>query len=142
MKPLSPTGPTSPSGPTPYPSDFPPKKDPLDIPRLDEAIKRIKEVYDEWWMDEFDERFGKAHVGDKDGGYFVGSYLIGFIRKIVAVTQVNTEEKWKMKMRSRCLLQGCVYGLPHTKKPKDHCIYCGEARYRLTFLTMPNEDTT
>lgn len=29
--------------------------------------------------------------------------------------------------RQRCLLFGCVYGIPgHDEKPKEKCIYCGE----------------
>ena len=35
------------------------------------------------WLKEFDEKFGKAYVSDKEGGYFISSYLIDFINKLL-----------------------------------------------------------
>lgn len=31
------------------------------------------------------------------------------------------------EMKKRCLIEGCRYGIPYVdKKPKKHCMYCGE----------------
>ncbi len=37
---------------------------------------------DSTWIKEFDEKFGRAYISDKSGGYFIGSYLIEFIQKV------------------------------------------------------------
>jgi hypothetical protein len=38
----------------------------------------------EWWLDEFNKKFGMAMMADLEGGHFIGSYLLDFIRKVEA----------------------------------------------------------
>ena len=35
--------------------------------------------------------------------------------------------KKEIPQRTRCLIQGCLYGLPF-KKPKKYCMFCGVPR--------------
>jgi len=50
--------------------------------------------------------------------------------------------KKQIPQRTRCLIQGCLYGLPF-KKPKKYCMFCGEPRQELgvySDATKPESD--
>ena len=53
--------------------------------------------------------------------------IYAIVQSQITLAQQRTEKKCGEEMRKRCLLFGCVYGIEHVdKKPKDHCIFCGE----------------
>lgn len=63
--------------------------------------------------------------------------LIAFISQVENDAIDKTNKKWASTIhevvywshRKRCLLYGCIYGIPGVdKKPKDRCDFCGEPR--------------
>lgn len=52
------------------------------------------------------------------------------IKHFLATALEEQRAKHWFEMRKRCLLFGCVFGIPHIdKKPKRECIFCGEPGY-------------
>ena len=56
------------------------------------------------WKIEFDQKFGKAYMSDKEGGHFVGSYLIEFIDNLLSLQ--------RQEMRKR--MEGMRIKMTHT----------------------------
>ena len=55
----------------------------------------------EEWRKEFDEKFGRAYIDKRDGGYFIGSYLIEFIESLLSRQREEMRKAIKKEMEEK-----------------------------------------